>query len=73
MRLNSHSCLGLGVGKYDAIVSLFMVSIVLCPFLTRAGRYLSRRYSRQSDSSVAVSLARAADDRWVFFAMFFYR
>ena len=36
MGLDSHSCLGLRVGKYDAIVNLVMVSIVLCQFLTRA-------------------------------------
>ena len=46
-----------------------MIVFVLCLFRARAGRYLSRRDSRQSVGSVAVLLAQTAEDKKMLFAM----
>ena len=53
------------VGKYEVLTSVLIVSLVLCPALTSAGRYLSSRCWSMSEGSVPILVALKAEDLYV--------
>ena len=48
------------------LTSVLIVSLVLCPALTSAGRYLVSEYCRMSEGSVPILVALKAEDLYVF-------